>query len=151
VVAKLLNAVEPDMAYFGQKDAQQAIIIKKMVADLNMNVRIAVCPTVRETDGLAISSRNKYLNAEERREATVLYAALQLAKTEIKGGQAETASVIKKMKGLILSRSSGRIDYVAIVDPETLADVKRIRKKVLVALAVKIGGARLIDNVLITP
>ena len=151
VVTKLFNIIEPERAYFGQKDAQQAVIIKRMVCDLNLNVKIVVCPIVRETDGLAMSSRNKYLDPKERLEARALYGALQLAKTEIENGQRDARAIIRKMKNLIKKRSSGRIDYVNIVDPETLEDVERIKKKVLIALAVKIGRARLIDNMLIGP
>jgi len=151
VVTKLFNIIEPERAYFGQKDAQQAIIIKRMERDLNLNIKIVVCPIVRETDGLAISSRNKYLSARERKEALVLYGALQLAKTEIKAGQRDSRKITGKMKNLIRKKSSGRIDYVSVVDPETLENVKRIEKKVLIALAVRIGRARLIDNMLIAP
>jgi pantoate--beta-alanine ligase len=151
VVAKLFNIIEPDRAYFGQKDAQQTIIIRHMVRDLDMNVQIVVCPTVRETDGFAISSRNAYLTPRQRREAPVLYESLQRAKEEIKSGEEDATAIIGRMKRLIRRRTSGKIDYVAIVDPETLENVTRINSAVLVALAVRIGKARLIDNMQVAP
>ena len=149
VVAKLFNIVEPDIAYFGQKDYQQALIIKRMVRDLNFPVKIKVLPIVREKDGLAMSSRNTYLNEKERKEAVCLYKALNLAKNIIKEGERDSKVVIERMKNLILSHSSAKIDYIKITDPYTLEDVEKIEKKVLVALAVFIGTTRLIDNILI--
>jgi len=149
VVAKLFNIVEPDIAYFGQKDYQQALIIKRMVRDLNFTVKIKVLPIVREKDGLAMSSRNTYLNEKERKEAVCLYKALNLAKNIIKEGERDSKVVIERMKNLILSYSSAKIDYIKITDPYTLEDVEKIEKKVLVALAVFIGTTRLIDNILI--
>jgi len=149
VVAKLFNIVEPDIAYFGQKDYQQALIIKRMVRDLNFPVKIKVLPIVREKDGLAMSSRNTYLNEKERKEAVCLYKALNLAKNIIKEGERDSKVVIERMKNLILSHSSAKIDYIKITDPYILEDVEKIEKKVLVALAVFIGTTRLIDNILI--
>ena len=149
VVAKLFNIVEPDIAYFGKKDYQQALIIKRMVRDLNFKVKIKVLPIVREKDGLAMSSRNTYLNKEERKEAICLYKALNLAKNIIKEGERDPKIVIEKMKNLISSYSSAKIDYIKITDPYTLKDIEKIEKKVLVALAIFIGTTRLIDNILI--
>jgi len=146
VVTKLFNIIEPDVAYFGQKDAQQSVIIRKMASDLNQNVKIVVCPTVRASDGLAVSSRNKYLDAKERKEATALFSALQLARTEIRHGQSDAALIVREMKNLIRKRTSGKIEYVNVVDAATLEDVKKSKGDVLIALAVKIGRARLIEK-----
>jgi len=149
VVAKLFNIVKPDTAYFGQKDAQQVIIIKKMAEDLNIPVQVKVMPTVREEDGLAMSSRNKYLNKKERIDAVVLYRALIMAKNLIRSGLTDSVSVIKKMKQLINNKNSAKIQYISIVDPFDLLPVNRIKGKALIALAVWIGKTRLIDNIIV--
>ncbi len=149
VVAKLFNIVQPDKAYFGQKDAQQAIIIKKMVEDLNMPLKIKVMPTVREKDGLAMSSRNAYLNPLERKNALVLPQAFKIAKALIKNGVRDSGRVIRQIKSLITHKGLARIDYIAIVDAKNLRPVKRIVKGSLIALAVRIGKTRLIDNLLV--
>jgi len=146
VVAKLLNIVNPDNAYFGQKDAQQAIVIEKMANDLNMNVKIKTLPIVRETDGLAMSSRNSYLSKKERGDATVLHKSLLLAKTMIRKGERSSIKVINMMKALVRQKNVSQIDYIAIVNPETLKPIKTIHGQVLIALAVYIGKTRLIDN-----
>lgn len=146
VVAKLLNIVKPDVAYFGQKDAQQAIAVKKMVNDLNMNVGIKILPIVREPDGLAMSSRNSSLSPKERADATVLHKALLLAKQMVGKGERSSAKVINKMRTLIRQEDASRIDYISIVNPETLKPIKTIHGEVLIALAVYIGRTRLIDN-----
>ncbi len=151
VVTKLFHVVNPDSAYFGQKDAQQAIIIKKMVADLNMQVEIKVMPTVRSNNGLALSSRNAYLSNNERKDALVLYQALNLAKSLIKQGNRNSAEVIGKMRWLINAKKSASIQYATIVDLENLKPVAKIKEKVLVALAVFIGKTRLIDNIVVQP
>jgi len=149
VVAKLFNIVEPDTAYFGQKDAQQAIVIKRMAEDLNMSVKIKIMPTVREKDGLAMSSRNAYLSADERKAAPTIYRALQLARDLIKLGDRDAANIISEMHKMLSSVAS-KIDYISIVDPK---DLKTIRGKVpagdktLVAVAVWIGETRMIDNI----
>lgn len=148
VVTKLFNIVKPHIAVFGQKDYQQAIIIKKMVKDLNFDIKIIIAPTVREKDGLACSSRNIYLNEKERKEATVLYKSLMLAKRMIKEGEKNPEKIINEMEKLITSNSSGKIDYIEIVDAESLEPLKTISGKVCVALAVFFGKARLIDNIL---
>lgn len=146
VVAKLFNIVKPDIAYFGQKDAQQAIIIKKMVHDLNMAIKIKTMPIIREKGGLAMSSRNAYLSPQERKDALILYKALLLAERMVKGGQTSAKKIIDKMKALIKQKKSAKIDYVEIVDEKTLRPVKRIYGEVLIAVAVYIGRTRLIDN-----
>lgn len=149
VVAKLFNIVKPHIAFFGQKDYQQAMIIKKMVRDLNFDIKIVVVPTVREHDGLACSSRNIYLNENERKEARVLYQSLILAKKMIKEGEKKPERIIEEMRKLITTKSSGKIDYIEIVNAETLEPVKEISGKVCIALAVFFGKARLIDNILV--
>jgi pantoate--beta-alanine ligase len=149
VVAKLFGIVKPDMAYFGQKDAQQAIAIKKMVEDLNMDVGIKVLPVVREKDGLAMSSRNKYLSEDERKDASVLYRSLQAAESSIKAGEKNSGKVIQAMEAVIKAKPAARIDYIAIVDPKDLRDVDTISGKALVALAVFVGKTRLIDNIIV--
>jgi pantoate--beta-alanine ligase len=150
VCAKLFNIVQPDIAFFGQKDAQQSIIIQKMVADLNMPLKIVVCPTIREKDGLAMSSRNRYLNADERKDAALLYAALQQAEILIAGGLRNSKKIIGEMEKIINLSSRTKIDYICIVNAQTLEDVELVEGKTLLALAVKIGSARLIDNITIT-
>jgi pantoate--beta-alanine ligase len=149
VVTKLFNIVCPDNAYFGQKDAQQAIIIKRMVADLNIPVKIKVLPIVREKDGLAMSSRNTYLNEKERKDALVLYQALNLAKELIKSGITDTKTIIRKMRQLIEKKKNAKIDYIEIVQMENLKSLKVISDNCLIALAVWIGKTRLIDNIII--
>ncbi|MCL0104180.1 pantoate--beta-alanine ligase [Dehalococcoidia bacterium] len=149
IVAKLLNIVQPNRAYFGQKDAQQALVIKKMVADLNMNPRIIVAPTVREPDGLAMSSRNIYLNPEERQAALVLWKSLSLAQQLRSGGEKSADRIRRQMIALIEGEPGARIDYVSIADPESLRELDEIDSPVLVSLAVWIGKTRLIDNVIL--
>lgn len=149
VVTKLFNIVSPTIAYFGQKDAQQAIIIKKMVEDLNIPAKIKVMPTVRERDGLALSSRNVYLSAEERKDALVLYQSLNLARGLIKRGIKDANKIIRSVRQLIQSKKTAKIDYVSIVDSHTLKPVKKIIDNCLIALAVWIGKTRLIDNIIV--
>ena len=146
VVAKLFNIVEPDIAYFGQKDYQQAQIIKRMVRDLNFPIKIRVLPIVRDKDGLALSSRNSYLSSEERKSALVLFQSIRLAKDLVRRGIVESSLIIKEVRKLINSKKYTKIDYVEIVDPLTLRPLKRIEKRGLLALAVYVGRARLIDN-----
>jgi len=151
ICAKLFNIVQPDVAYFGQKDAQQAVVIKKMVADLNMPLEIIVCPTVREPDGLAVSSRNKYLNSRERKDAVCLYESLEKARQLVKQGTTNAGEIIGEMQKIIEKTGSAKsIEYISIVDAETLEPLDKITGKGLVALAVKIGNARLIDNVTVS-
>ncbi len=146
VVTKLFNIVQPDKAFFGQKDAQQARIIKKMVKDLNLDIKIEILPTVREKDGLAMSSRNAYLNSRERKAAAVLYKSLRAGECLIKSGQRAANKIIQEMRRLIKKEPLAGIDYIEIVDPESLASLKMIKNEVLISLAVWIGKARLIDN-----
>ena len=149
VCAKLFNIVRPDTAFFGQKDAQQAVVIKRMVADLNMPLDIVVCPTVRRQDGLAISSRNKYLDAEQRKEAALLYAALQDAELFIKAGRRKSSELISQMREILKISRQIKIEYINIVDAQTLEELDEAKGRVLIALAVKIGDTRLIDNIVL--
>ncbi|MFA6134751.1 MAG: pantoate--beta-alanine ligase [Phycisphaerae bacterium] len=150
VVAKLFNIVAPDRAFFGAKDFQQTIVVRRMVADLNFPVQIVVCPTVREADGLAMSSRNRYLNASQRQQAPALYGALKLAGEMIRRGGVASQAVLAAMREHLAGRApEGVIDYLAIVDPQDLTDVAIAERPVLVAMAVKFGPTRLIDNALV--
>lgn len=149
VVTKLLNIIMPDTVYFGQKDAQQSIIIKRMIADLNMPVKIKILPTVRELDGLAMSSRNKYLLATERKDAPVLYSALKEAQSLIRNGLRDTGKIKKQIIKTITSKKTARLEYVEIVDAENLKPVEKIEDKTLIAVACSFGKVRLIDNVII--
>jgi len=151
VVTKLFNIVEPDTAYFGQKDAQQSIIVRKIVRDLNIPVKIKVMPTVREKDGLALSSRNAYLNKQERKDASVLYQSLKLAELLTKGGLKATDRIISRISEVIQKKKTAKIDYIAIVDTENLKAQKKVSGSCLIALAVWIGRTRLIDNIIICP
>ena len=147
VVAKLFAIVQPDRAYFGEKDAQQLRVIQRMTMDLSLPVRIVPVPTLRESDGLAMSSRNVYLGAEERRAALVLYRALMLARDLTAAGMRQAAEIKRRMFSLIKAEPMARLDYLAIVDSETLVPVEELQKPVLIALAVYIGKTRLIDNI----
>ena len=149
VVAKLFNIVQPDVAYFGQKDAQQALVICRMVKDLDFPLHIRICPTVREPDGLAVSSRNQYLNPTQRQEAPCLYKALTAARGAIVSGQRQCDAIIDQIRGIIESADQAKIDYIAIVDLEQLGGQRVIDRPVLIALAVQIGSARLIDNIVL--
>ena len=146
VLIKLFNIVKPDFSYFGEKDYQQVLIVKKVVDELNLDTQIIVLPTIREKDGLALSSRNYHLNKEERKAAVILYKALQKAKLWIEEGERNPFSIVSKMKDLIKKEPLARIDYVAVVNPETLEKVEDIKGEVLVLLAVSVGSTRLIDN-----
>jgi pantoate--beta-alanine ligase len=147
VVLKLFEIVQPQRAYFGRKDAQQLRIIRQMVADLNLDAQIVACPIVREADGLAMSSRNAYLQGNDRTAATVLYRALSAAKKEIEAGELESGRLIESMRRVFNAVPSATLDYVEIVDVETLEPVLRVRKSCLALVAVFIGKTRLIDNV----
>jgi pantoate--beta-alanine ligase len=147
VVTKLFNIVQPDKAYFGQKDAQQVLVIRKMVADLAMNLEVVACPTIREPDGLAMSSRNIYLKDQQRQAATVLYRALNLAEKRWSQGEKDAGEIRLEMTELINMEPQAKIDYISIADAETLKETfHKIKPPVLVSLAVKIGKTRLIDN-----
>jgi pantoate--beta-alanine ligase len=149
VVTKLLNIVQPDKAYFGQKDAQQAIIIKKVVEDLNMPVEIAVCPIVREEDGLAMSSRNVYLSPEERKAALVLFRSLRKAEEMVNTGEREAPKIREAMENMICSEPLANLEYVAICDTRNLKEVEKVDGETLIAVAARFGRARLIDNTII--
>jgi pantoate--beta-alanine ligase len=146
VVAKLFNIVQPTRAYFGEKDAQQLVVIKKMVADLNMNLEIIAVPTVREPDGLAMSSRNTYLSPEERQSALVLYKSLKLARKLYREGQRDANVIRDEMTSLIRGEPWADIGYVSVADADTLQELDKIEGPALVSLAVNIGKTRLIDN-----
>ena len=149
VVLKLFHIVRPDMAFFGQKDAQQTVIIRRMVRDLNLDVRIVAGPTVRDGDGLALSSRNSYLSPEERRAALVLTKSLKEAKMMVARGQRRAAVLIGRIRSLLRAEPLAREDYVAVVDPEDLEPLSLVKDRALIALAVFIGRTRLIDNVMV--
>ncbi len=149
VCAKLFDIVQPTRAYFGQKDAQQAVVIKRMVADLNMNLEVVTLPTVREPDGLAMSSRNTYLNPEQRKAALVLHQALTLAQELWSQGEKDAERIRQEMIAIIRQQPLARIDYVSVADAETLDELKKVKLPALVSLAVRIGKVRLIDNVVL--
>ncbi len=149
VVLKLFNIIQPNVSFFGQKDAQQAVIIKKMVHDLNLDISIEVLPIIREHDGLALSSRNSYLNPEQRKAALVLYKSLKEAEKMIVEEERSAGNIIERMCKIINSEPRARIDYVEIVDLENLNPVIEIKNEVLIALAVFIGNVRLIDNIIV--
>ncbi|MDO8717118.1 MAG: pantoate--beta-alanine ligase [Dehalococcoidales bacterium] len=150
VCAKLFNIVQPTIAYFGQKDAQQVVVIKKMVADLNLDIEIEVVPTVREPDGLAMSSRNIYLKPDERRAAIVIYRALKLCQKLWSQGEKDAHLVRRSMIDLVEQEPLAEvIDYISIADAETLEELHEIKPPALVSLAVKIGKPRLIDNIVL--
>ena len=147
VVAKLFNITSPTRAYFGQKDAQQALVLKRMVADLNFDLELIVVPTVREPDGLAMSSRNAYLTPEERRSATILWRALLEAKKLWEGGERDAERLRRRMRELIQSEPRAKLEYVSVADAESLEELSEIDRPALVSLAVRLGRARLIDNI----
>ena len=149
VCTKLFNIVQPTRAYFAQKDAQQLLVIKKMVKELNMPLEIVTCPTIREADGLAMSSRNTYLNPEQRRAATVLYKALILAEGLYRQGERNADTILSAMRELINNEPLAEIDYISMADTETLQEVEKIEDKALVSMAVRFGSTRLIDNVIL--
>lgn len=150
VVIKLFNIVKPDVAYFGQKDMQQALTVKKMASDLNMGIEVKMMPVVREKDGLAMSSRNMYLNDAERKDAAVLHQSLKNAETLIKNGERDAGKVMKAVEEMIRSKQSARIEYVKLVDARELKDVKMITGEIALSVAVFFGKTRLIDNTTIT-
>lgn len=151
VVTKLFNIIQPDTAFFGQKDAQQVAVIQRMVADLNMGVVIVPVPTVREADGLAMSSRNAYLSPEERQAALVLSRSLQMASQRVREGERNMRVLATGMREMIAAEPGAEIDYVEIVDYATLQPVERLEGKALAALAVRFSRTRLIDNVVLEP
>ena len=151
IVAKLFNIIQPDIAWFGQKDAQQLAVIRRMVADLNMPVDVRFCPTVRETDGLATSSRNNYLDPDQRSQGLCLNQALSRAREMGTDGTTDTNTIIEAMRLIIEKQPDACIDYISIVDNDLLQPIAEIDRPVLIALAVRIGPARLIDNIIVEP
>lgn len=149
VVAKLFNMVQPDVAYFGQKDAQQALVIRKLVRDLDIPVRVEICPTVREADGLAMSSRNAYLDGDDRIQAVALRRALDAAERAVEKGERDAERVSAAARA-VLAEHAIEPEYVALVGPETLTPVQRVDGEVLMALAARVGPARLIDNTILS-
>jgi pantoate--beta-alanine ligase len=146
VVAKLFNAVQPQKAYFGQKDAQQAAVIRRMARDLNFPVEVVVCPTVREADGLAMSSRNKYLDGEERKAAVILFRALSSANAAYEAGERDAARLREIMSGTLAAEPRARAQYVSCADFDTLEELVLVKGKALLSMAVMLGKTRLIDN-----
>ena len=151
VVLKLFEIVKPDISYFGQKDAQQAIVIKKMAEDLNLDLEVRILPTVREKDGLAMSSRNTYLSESERRDALILYESLKKAESLVNQGERDCKKVITMIRETVKQKPSVKIDYISIVDTKALKNITTISKEALMALAVFIGKTRLIDNIIVNP
>jgi pantoate--beta-alanine ligase len=146
VVMKLFGIFQPDRAYFGQKDAQQLAVIRRLVRDLNASVEIRGCPTVREDDGLAMSSRNSYLGPDERRAATVLFRALTAVREAFRGGESDAESLRRVMSSVLTREPLARVDYVSVADPDTLDELDGVHGPALASLAVFVGRARLIDN-----
>jgi pantoate--beta-alanine ligase len=151
VVSKLFHIIEPDVAFFGQKDAAQAAIIRRMVRDLNFPVEIVICPIVREPDGLAMSSRNAYLNPVERKQALALHRSLSRAEDEFRAGERSAARLIAAATKILAQEPQIRLDYFEIVDPDTLDCVEQIERPALVAVAAYVGSTRLIDNRILNP
>lgn len=151
VVSKLFHIVEPDFAFFGQKDAAQIAVIRRMVRDLNLPVQIEACPIVREHDGLALSSRNVYLSPEERKSALVLFRSLQQARELFDRGERDSAKLIVAGKQEFAKEPSARLDYFEIVGPDSLEPVSKIKQRTLIAVAAFVGNTRLLDNLLLTP
>ena len=149
VCTKLFNIVQPTRAYFAQKDAQQLLVIKKMVSELNMPLEIVTCPTIRESDGLAMSSRNTNLDKEQRQAATVLYRALTLAEKLYGGDERDANTIRRRMTEMIEKEPLAEIDYISAADAETLQELDKIENQALVSMAVKIGATRLIDNIIL--
>jgi pantoate--beta-alanine ligase len=149
VVAKLFGIVKPDVTYFGQKDAQQAAVIRKMVQDLNMGIEVKVMPIVREKDGLAMSSRNTYLSEFERRDALTLYQSLKRAESLVADGEKDAGRIIKMMKEVIGAKPAVKIEYISIVDAKELVELETVTKEALIAVAAHVGKTRLIDNIIV--
>jgi pantoate--beta-alanine ligase len=149
VMVKLLNIITPDVLYLGQKDAQQAVILNKMVEDLNFPVTIKMCPIIRDRDGLAMSSRNTYLTSRQRQEAPMLFQSLKKAKRMIRNGEHNAKKIMRVIRSSIVNNTCGKIVYVVCMHASTLASMKYIRGKVMIALSVKFGHTRLIDNIII--
>jgi pantoate--beta-alanine ligase len=151
VVAKLFNIVQPDVAVLGQKDAQQAVVVRKMATDLNVPVKVIVAPTVRERTGLALSSRNRYLGPEQTRRASCIYQGLRRGRELVKSGVIDSKKVVSEIRRIIGAVEGTAVDYISINDARTLDNVRKIRKEVLISAAVELDGVRLIDNIRVKP
>jgi len=149
VVLKLFEIVQPNFAFFGRKDGQQARILRQMASDLNLDTQLVVCPIAREPDGLALSSRNVYLKGEDRRAATALYRALDAMRLEIEAGERDAARLLGVIRGVVEAQPGAQLDYAEIVDAETFEPVMALRKSCYALIAASIGGTRLIDNALV--
>jgi pantoate--beta-alanine ligase len=149
VVSKLFNAVQPQLAYFGQKDAQQAVVVRRMTRDLDFPIEIVVCPIIREADGLAMSSRNAYLNRKERKAATVLFRALSAAKKAFDEGERESENLKRILRDTVGAEPLAKLQYVSCADTESLIGVEQVRGKALLSLAAFVGKTRLIDNLIL--
>ncbi|HEX5263977.1 MAG TPA: pantoate--beta-alanine ligase [Phenylobacterium sp.] len=149
VVAKLFNIVQPTRAYFGQKDAQQSVVVRKMVRDLNLPVDVVVAPTVREPDGLALSSRNSYLTPPQRAAAPVIYRALRAAQDLFKAGERDAETLREAMRRIIAAEPQMQIDYISVADPMSLRELRTIDQQALASMAVRLGTTRLIDNLIL--
>jgi pantoate--beta-alanine ligase len=147
IVVKLFNIIRPDLVVFGQKDAQQAVVLKKMADDLDFGIRMIIAPTVREKSGLALSSRNRYLSREEHRQAAVLYQSLRQVKRLIASGERSAAKIRARIRNLIEKHPLAKLEYIAITDAHTLEPLKKLKGEVLISLAARFGKARLIDNI----
>jgi len=151
VVCKLFNIVDAERGYFGQKDVQQTVVIRRMARDLNLRTKVVVVPTVREPDGLALSSRNTYLNPEQRAAAPVLFRALEAARGRWEAGEQSAAVLREVINGVLARESLARVDYVSVADPETLVELDHAAQGAIISLAVRIGKTRLIDNLILPP
>lgn len=151
IVAKLFNIVQPEVAFFGQKDAAQLAVVRRMARELRFPIEIVGCPIVREPDGLAMSSRNAYLSPEERKRATVLYRALQAAQMSFDGGERNAAALVEAAREAFRSAPEALVDYVELLDPETLEPMERVDRVALLAVAARVGQTRLLDNILLKP
>jgi pantoate--beta-alanine ligase len=149
VVAKLFNIVQPTCAYFGQKDAQQSVVIRKLVRDLDLPVEVVVAPTVREADGLALSSRNSYLTPEQRAAAPAIFRALSAAQARHEAGERDAETLREAVRQALAAESSMQIDYVSIADPLTLQELTVVDERALASTAVRLGATRLIDNLIL--
>lgn len=148
VLTKIFNILKPNKAYFGQKDFQQCLVVKKLVSDLNLGVKVVICPTVREPDGLAMSSRNVYLNSQERTQADVLFQSLELAKKIWLEGENSADVIRNKMTELILQKPLAEIEYISIADTQTLEELEHVQSSMIISMAVRFGKTRLLDNIL---
>lgn len=151
IVLKLFNIIRPHIAYFGQKDFQQAMLLRRMVLDLNVNTRIRVCPTVREPDGLAISSRNAYLGAEDRQRATILFRSLRRARELFQSGEASVNALLEGMRSEIAAKPAAKLEYACVVNPSSMEPIEEAIRGSVALVAARIGPARLIDNVILGP